>query len=69
MSCRPRSTSASPCDETAIPRPRAVETAFVGVASPEAALELLGIASEATPGVTSFELISYLKFSASNVMT
>ena len=29
-----------------IPRPRSVETAFVGVASPEAALELLGIASE-----------------------
>ena len=32
-----------------IARPRAVETAFVGVASPEAALELLGIASERTP--------------------
>src|SRR5919204_634300 len=40
-----------------IARPRSVETAFVGVASPEAALELLGIASEATPGVTSFELM------------
>ena len=40
-----------------IARPRSVETAFVGVASPDAALELLGIASEATPGVTSFELM------------
>src|SRR5215212_576380 len=41
-----------------IPRPRSVETAFVGVASPDAALELLGIASERTgDGVTSFELM------------
>src|SRR3954469_23154404 len=40
-----------------IARPRSVETAFVGVASPQAALELLGIASERTPGVTSFELM------------
>src|SRR5438874_13381749 len=40
-----------------IARPRSVETAFVGVPSPEAALELLGIASEKTPGVTSFELM------------
>ncbi|MGZ8388935.1 MAG: FAD-binding oxidoreductase [Rhodoplanes sp.] len=40
-----------------IARPRSVETAFVGVASPEAALQLLGIASERTPGVTSFELM------------
>ena len=32
-----------------IARPRSVETAFVGVASPDAALELLGIASERTP--------------------
>ena len=41
-----------------IPRPRSVETAFVGVASPEAALELLGIASEQSGGnITSFELM------------
>jgi FAD/FMN-containing dehydrogenase len=47
-----------------IARPRAIETAFVGVASPEAALELLGIASEATPGVTSFELMVRLGIEA-----
>jgi D-lactate dehydrogenase (cytochrome) len=41
-----------------VPRPRAVETAFVGVSSPEAALELLGVATERTGGgVTSFELM------------
>jgi FAD/FMN-containing dehydrogenase len=41
-----------------IPRPRSVETAFTGVASPEAALELLGIASEQSGGnITSFELM------------
>jgi D-lactate dehydrogenase (cytochrome) len=41
-----------------IPRPRSVETAFAGVASPEAALELLGIASEQSGGnITSFELM------------
>src|SRR5947199_1968183 len=41
-----------------IARPRSVETAFVGVPSPEAALELLGIATERTAtGVTSFELM------------
>jgi len=41
-----------------IPRPRSVETAFVGVPSPQAALELLGLASErATGNVTSFELM------------
>jgi FAD/FMN-containing dehydrogenase len=41
-----------------IPRPRSVETAFVGVPSPEAALALLGIATERTAGgVTSFELM------------
>src|SRR5438552_3723241 len=41
------------------PRPRAVETAFVGLASPDAALALLGLAAERTAGtVTSFELIS-----------
>jgi D-lactate dehydrogenase (cytochrome) len=41
-----------------IARPRSVETAFVGVPSPEAALELLGLATErAADGVTSFELM------------
>jgi D-lactate dehydrogenase (cytochrome) len=41
-----------------VPRPRSVETAFVGVPSPHAALDLLGIASGATGGaVTSFELM------------
>src|SRR5204863_7528373 len=41
------------------PRPRAVETAFVGLASPDAALALLGLAAERTAGtVTSFGLIS-----------
>ena len=40
-----------------LPRPRAIETAFVGVASPEAALELLGIAQErAGSDITSFEI-------------
>jgi len=47
-----------------IARPRSVETAFVGVASQEAALELFGIASEATPGVTSFELMVRLGIDA-----
>ena len=48
-----------------IPRPRSVETAFVGVASPEAALELLGIASERSGGnVTSFELMVRLGIDA-----
>jgi FAD/FMN-containing dehydrogenase len=48
-----------------IPRPRSVETAFVGLASPEAALELLGIASERTGGgVTSFELMLRLGIEA-----
>ena len=42
-----------------VPRPRSVETAFVGVASPEAALELLGIAQErAGSDVTSFEIMT-----------
>jgi FAD/FMN-containing dehydrogenase len=42
-----------------IPRPRSVETAFVGVRSPQAALELLGIAEERTAGgVTSFEIMA-----------
>ncbi len=41
-----------------VPRPRSVETAFIGVPSPEAALELLGLAEERTAGgVTSFELM------------
>jgi FAD/FMN-containing dehydrogenase len=41
-----------------VPRPRSVETTFVGVPSPQAALDLLGIAEEHTPGgVTSFELM------------
>jgi len=42
-----------------VPRPRSVETAFAGVASPEAALDLLGIATEFTAGgVTSFEIMT-----------
>jgi D-lactate dehydrogenase (cytochrome) len=41
-----------------VPRPRSVETAFVGLASPEAALKLLGLAlSRAGSSVTSYELI------------
>jgi D-lactate dehydrogenase (cytochrome) len=41
-----------------VPRPRAVETAFLGVPSVEAALDLLGLATERTAGgVTSFELM------------
>ena len=41
-----------------VPRPRSVETAFVGVASPQAALDLLGLATGRTAGeVTSFELM------------
>jgi FAD/FMN-containing dehydrogenase len=47
-----------------IARPRSVETAFVGVASPDAALDLLGVASERTPGVTSFELMVRLGIDA-----
>jgi D-lactate dehydrogenase (cytochrome) len=48
-----------------IPRPRSVETAFVGVASPEAALDLLGIASEQSGGnITSFELMVRLGIDA-----
>jgi len=42
-----------------VPRPRSVETAFAGVTSAEAALELLGIAQERTGGdVTSFEIMT-----------
>ncbi len=41
------------------PRPRSVETAFVGVPSPRAALDLLGLLQERAGGmVTSFELIA-----------
>jgi D-lactate dehydrogenase (cytochrome) len=41
-----------------LPRPRSVETAFVGVPSPEAALVLLAIASEHAGGdVTTYELM------------
>ena len=41
-----------------VPRPRSVETAFVGVPSPQAALSLLTIAEEsAGGGVTSYELM------------
>jgi D-lactate dehydrogenase (cytochrome) len=43
------------------PRPRAVETAFVGLASPGDALKLLSLAGERAGGaVTSFELMSRL---------
>ncbi len=41
-----------------VPRPRAVETAFVGVPTPQAALALLDIAGQTAAGeVTSFELM------------
>jgi D-lactate dehydrogenase (cytochrome) len=41
-----------------LPRPRSIETAFLGVPSPEAALDLLGLATERSGGdVTSFELM------------
>jgi FAD/FMN-containing dehydrogenase len=42
-----------------VPRPRSVETAFAGVASPQAAVDLLGLADQRTAGgVTSFELMA-----------
>jgi FAD/FMN-containing dehydrogenase len=42
-----------------VPRPRSVETAFVGVPSPQAAVDLLGVATERTAGgVTSFEMMA-----------
>jgi D-lactate dehydrogenase (cytochrome) len=42
-----------------VPRPRSVETAFAGVPSPRAAVDLLGIAAERTAGgVTSFEMMA-----------
>ncbi len=40
-----------------VPRPRAVETAFVGVPSPAAALKLLDVADARAGVVTSFELM------------
>ncbi|MEJ2379447.1 MAG: FAD-binding oxidoreductase [Pseudolabrys sp.] len=41
-----------------VPKPRSVETAFVAVPSPQASLDLLGLATERTAGgVTSFELM------------
>ena len=41
------------------PKPRAIETAFVGLASPEQALKLLTISrGEAAGGLTSFELLA-----------
>jgi D-lactate dehydrogenase (cytochrome) len=48
-----------------VPRPRSIETAFVGIPSPEAAVELLGVATERTAGgVTSFELMTRLGIDA-----
>ncbi len=42
-----------------VPRPRSVETAFAGVPSPQAAVDLLTLAEERTAsGVTSFELMA-----------
>jgi FAD/FMN-containing dehydrogenase len=41
-----------------VPRPRSIETAFVGVPSPQAALALLTLAADAAgAGVTSYELL------------
>ncbi len=41
-----------------VPRPRSVETAFAAVTSPQAAVDLLGIAMERSGGdVTSFEMM------------
>ncbi len=41
-----------------VPRPRSMETAFAGVTSPQAAVDLLGIAMERSGGdVTSFEMM------------
>ena len=40
-----------------IPKPRSVETAYVGVESPEAALELLMLANGMTTEITSFEIM------------
>ncbi len=42
-----------------VPRPRSVETAYAAVPSPQAAVDLLGIATERTSGgVTSFEMMA-----------
>ena len=42
-----------------VPKPRAVETAYAGVPSPQAAVDLLGIASaRLSGGVTSFEMMA-----------
>ena len=42
-----------------VPKPRSIETAFAAVPSPQAAVDLLGIATECTSGgVTSFELMA-----------
>ncbi|MGE3145177.1 MAG: FAD-binding oxidoreductase [Pseudorhodoplanes sp.] len=44
-----------------LPRPRSVETAFIGLSSPQAALDLLGVATDMTGGgVTSFEIMMRL---------
>src|SRR3979490_1893394 len=49
------------------PKPRAVETAFVGWKSPEAALKLLSIAqNEAAGSLTSFELLADIPVDFSN---
>src|SRR5215203_6152580 len=48
-----------------VPRPRSIETAFAAITSPEAAVELLTVATERTAGgVTSFELMTRLGIDA-----
>jgi len=48
-----------------VPPPRSVETAFVGVPSPETALELFGIATARSGGgVTSFEILTRMGIDA-----
>src|SRR4051794_19070029 len=48
-----------------VPRPRSIETAFVGIPSPEAAVELLTVATQRTAGgVTSLELMTRLGIEA-----
>ena len=58
-----------------VPRPRSVETAFAGVPSPQAAVDLLNLATDRTAGgVTSFELMlragveAVVKFDAASRM-
>ena len=58
-----------------VPRPRSVETAFAGVPSPQAAVDLLNLATDRTAGgVTSFELMlragveAVVKFDSSSRM-